>query len=224
MFWYAGVRAHRTEESQRAHANRHEPLQSPPGPEAAFEYLWTRGDTPLKEVPGFVEFRLLCGPQREGEALYASHTRSSDHLASEGWAGSEVLLVAHRNAGNSEKASAPLCRGHPDSGFDAVHAVRYSSSPLLGRCARGGGKTRPNTDVPDRRRGLRRRGADAGGLGCTTWRQAPHRRCFVGQKPAGDVHHVGAAPSASRPSDVEGYPSPISTTILPRPVPSLIAR
>ena len=44
------------------------------GSEEAFEQLWTSRDTHLKDVPGFVEFHLLRGPQRADHVLYSSHT------------------------------------------------------------------------------------------------------------------------------------------------------
>ena len=40
----------------------------------AFEALWLRRDSHLKEVPGFLSFHLMRGPEREAYVLYASHT------------------------------------------------------------------------------------------------------------------------------------------------------
>ena len=45
------------------------------GSEDAFENVWLSRDSHLDTVPGFVEFRLLKGPQAEDHTLYASHTR-----------------------------------------------------------------------------------------------------------------------------------------------------
>ena len=41
-------------------------------PEGAseFERVWTTRDTHLREVPGFVEFHLLRGPERDDHVLY----------------------------------------------------------------------------------------------------------------------------------------------------------
>src|ERR1700757_2816098 len=44
------------------------------GSEAAFEQVWMSRDSHLEEVPGFVEFHLLKGPEAEDHTLYASHT------------------------------------------------------------------------------------------------------------------------------------------------------
>ncbi len=84
------------------------------GSEAAFEHVWTSRDTHLKEVPGFVEFHLLRGPQRADHVLYSSHTIWSDHAAFEGWTKSEAFRAAHRNAGNIGNGNAPLYLGHPE--------------------------------------------------------------------------------------------------------------
>ena len=39
-----------------------------------FETVWKSRDSHLKEVPGFVAFHLLKGPEAEDHVLYASHT------------------------------------------------------------------------------------------------------------------------------------------------------
>ena len=44
------------------------------GAEADFEEVWTRRDTQLRDVPGFLSFHLLRGPEREVHTLYSSHT------------------------------------------------------------------------------------------------------------------------------------------------------
>jgi heme-degrading monooxygenase HmoA len=92
------------------------------GSEAAFEHLWTSRDTHLKEVPGFVEFHLLKGPQKEDHVLYSSHTIWASHAAFEGWTKSEAFRAAHRNAGNEKRA---LYLGHPEfEGFEVVQTVK----------------------------------------------------------------------------------------------------
>ena len=40
-----------------------------PDATAAFEEVWTSRDTYLRDVPGFVEFHLLRGPEREDHVL-----------------------------------------------------------------------------------------------------------------------------------------------------------
>ena len=90
------------------------------GSEAEFERVWTTRDTHLQEVEGFVEFRLLRGPERDDHVLYASHTvwRSRDDF--EAWTRSEAFRLAHRNAGGNR----PLYLGHPEfEGFEVVQTV-----------------------------------------------------------------------------------------------------
>ncbi|MEP3116005.1 antibiotic biosynthesis monooxygenase [Nisaea sp.] len=42
--------------------------------EEDFETVWKTRDSQLDQVPGFVEFHLLKGPEAEDHTLYASHT------------------------------------------------------------------------------------------------------------------------------------------------------
>jgi heme-degrading monooxygenase HmoA len=92
------------------------------GAETAFEELWTSRDSHLKEVPGFVEFHLLKGPQKEDHVLYSSHTIWADHAAFESWTKSEAFRAAHRNAGNETRS---LYLGHPEfEGFEVVQTVK----------------------------------------------------------------------------------------------------
>ena len=44
------------------------------GFEAGFEKVWRERDTYLSEVPGFVDFHLLKGPEGDDHVLYASHS------------------------------------------------------------------------------------------------------------------------------------------------------
>ena len=96
------------------------------GSEAAFEHLWTSRDSHLKDEPGFVEFHLLRGPQREDHVLYSSHTVWADQAAFEGWTKSEAFRAAHRNAGNARNGhAAPVYLAHPEfEGFDVIQTVK----------------------------------------------------------------------------------------------------
>jgi len=44
------------------------------GAEADFEQVWLNRDSHLKDLPGFVAFHLLKGPERDDHVLYASHS------------------------------------------------------------------------------------------------------------------------------------------------------
>jgi heme-degrading monooxygenase HmoA len=95
------------------------------GSEAAFENVWTSRDTYLADVPGFVEFHLLRGPQREDHVLYSSHTIWADHAAFDAWTKSEAFRAAHRNAGELRQGQAPMYLGHPEfEGFEVVQTVK----------------------------------------------------------------------------------------------------
>jgi heme-degrading monooxygenase HmoA len=88
-----------------------------PGEEAAFEKVWRSRDTHLADVPGFREFHLLRGPEREDHTLYSSHTLWESRAAFEAWTQSEAFRAAHRNAGDNR----PLYLGHPEfEGFEIV--------------------------------------------------------------------------------------------------------
>lgn len=70
-----------------------------PGQEAAFEAVWTGRDSHLPQVPGFVAFHLMKGPEQDGHRLYASHTMWESEAAFRDWTTSEAFRAAHRGAG-----------------------------------------------------------------------------------------------------------------------------
>ncbi|HXW70210.1 MAG TPA: antibiotic biosynthesis monooxygenase [Methylocella sp.] len=91
------------------------------GSEAAFEQVWSSRDSQLENVPGFVEFHLLRGPEAVDHTLYASHTTWQDRAAFEAWTKSEAFRTAHQSAG----ANKPLYLGRPlFAGFEARQTVR----------------------------------------------------------------------------------------------------
>lgn len=71
------------------------------GQEARFEQVWTGRDSQLPQVPGFVSFHLLKGPQKDGYCLYASHTFWVSEAAFSAWTRSEAFRSAHRGAGGT---------------------------------------------------------------------------------------------------------------------------
>jgi len=90
------------------------------GAEADFQTVWTSRDTHLRDVPGFVTFHLLRGPEHEDHTLFASHTIWASRAAFEAWTTSEAFRLAHRNAGGNK----PLYLGHPEfEGFDVVQEI-----------------------------------------------------------------------------------------------------
>jgi len=82
------------------------------GQEQAFEQRWLERDSYLDQLPGFVEFHLLRGPERDDHTLYSSFTA---------WTQSEQFRAAHRNAGENKA----LHLGHPEfEGFEAVQTLK----------------------------------------------------------------------------------------------------
>lgn len=91
-----------------------------PGSEAAFEAVWTARDSHLPEVPGFIAFHLLKGPERDGYRLYASHTAWTDEASFTAWTKSDAFRAAHRGAG----AHADIYLGPPElEVFESVQAI-----------------------------------------------------------------------------------------------------
>ena len=88
--------------------------------EAEFEAVWLGRDSHLDGVPGFVEFHLLKGPDREDHVLYASHTIWRSYADFEAWTRSDAFRAAHRDAGGNK----PLYLGHPAfEGFEVIQTV-----------------------------------------------------------------------------------------------------
>jgi len=91
-----------------------------PAARADFETVWTTRDSFLHEVPGFIAFHLLRGPEREDHVLYASHTLWRSRADFEAWTRSEQFRRAHANAGGNK----PLYLGHPEfEGFEVIQTV-----------------------------------------------------------------------------------------------------
>lgn len=93
------------------------------GSEAAFEHLWQSRDSYLTEMPGFIEFHLLKGPEADDHTLYSSHTVWASKEAFEGWTKSEQFRKTHERASNTGSA-APLYLGHPKfEGFEVKQTL-----------------------------------------------------------------------------------------------------
>ena len=85
-----------------------------------FEQMWTSRDSYLKEVPGFMTFHLLKGPEKEDHILYSSFTLWASKEAFEGWTRSEQFRKAHAGAGQSK----PTTVGHPNfEGFEVLQTI-----------------------------------------------------------------------------------------------------
>ena len=90
------------------------------GREGDFEELWLNRDSHLKGVPGFVEFSLLKGPEREDHRLYSSHSIWASQKAFEGWTKSDAFKKAHQGA----KPSPFMYIGSPKfEGFEVLQKL-----------------------------------------------------------------------------------------------------
>ena len=90
------------------------------GAEADFEQVWLSRETHLEDMPGFMGFHLLRGPEREDHTLYASHTLWQSQAAFEAWTRSEAFRKAHAGAGGNK----PLYLGHPEfEGFTTLQHI-----------------------------------------------------------------------------------------------------
>ncbi len=90
------------------------------GAERDFEQVWLTRETHLEDVPGFIEFHLLKGPERDDHVLYASHSLWRSQAAFEAWTRSEAFRKAHASAGGNK----PLYLGHPEfEGFTVLQEV-----------------------------------------------------------------------------------------------------
>ena len=97
------------------------------GSEQAFETLWATHESYLGELPGFIEFHLLRGPEAEDHTLYSTHTTWADKAAFENWTKSEQFRKAHARADNATGGS--LYLGHPKfEGFEVIQSERKSSA------------------------------------------------------------------------------------------------
>ena len=89
------------------------------GKESAFETIWSSRKTRLNELPGYISFHLLKGPERDDHVLYSSHTMWESRSNFEAWTRSEQFRDSHRNAGETRSEGVYL--GHPEfEGFEAV--------------------------------------------------------------------------------------------------------
>ncbi len=95
------------------------------GCEGEFERIWAERETHLGAVPGFIEFRLLRGPETEDHTLYASHTCWQSQGQFEDWTKSDAFRQAHANAAKTGEGRQNLYLGPPRfEGFEAIQVVK----------------------------------------------------------------------------------------------------
>jgi heme-degrading monooxygenase HmoA len=87
------------------------------GSEDAFEQAWIARESYLDQLPGFVEFHLLRGPEYDDHTLFSSHTVWQSKAAFENWTQSDQFRKSHSRATNSTTGT--LYVGHPQfEGFE----------------------------------------------------------------------------------------------------------
>ncbi|BBF92881.1 antibiotic biosynthesis monooxygenase family protein [Blastochloris tepida] len=92
------------------------------GQEDAFERIWLGRDSRLPELPGFVAFHLLKGPEAADHTLYASHTVWATKADFEHWTTSEQFRSAHSGAGGGSASGIYL--EHPTfEGFEVRQTI-----------------------------------------------------------------------------------------------------
>lgn len=92
------------------------------GSEDAFENAWIARESYLDQLPGFVEFHLLRGPERDEYTLFSSHTVWASKQAFDAWTQSDQFRKSHARAGNSTTGT--LYVGHPEfEGFDVRQTI-----------------------------------------------------------------------------------------------------
>ena len=93
----------------------------------AFEALWLGRESHLEKNPGFIEFHMLRGPEREDHQLYSSHTIWASRDAFETWTRSEHFRAAHRDAGENRNRRMTL--SHPE--FEGFEVIQTLDNPSL---------------------------------------------------------------------------------------------
>ncbi len=83
-----------------------------------FEQVWFSRDSYLHEMPGFIAFHLLKGPEKEDHHLYSSHTVWASYADFEAWTKSDAFRKTHDRAGNNK----PMTLGHPE--FEGFHVIQ----------------------------------------------------------------------------------------------------
>ncbi|NEV61390.1 antibiotic biosynthesis monooxygenase family protein [Thiorhodococcus minor] len=73
------------------------------GKEDAFVEVWRSRESHLEEVPGFVRFHLLKGPESADHTLFSSFSEWESEEAFVAWTHSEAFRAAHANAGKETR-------------------------------------------------------------------------------------------------------------------------
>lgn len=91
---------------------------------ADFEQMWLSRESRLHEFPGFVEFHMLKGPEKDGQILYASHAVWENEKDFSAWTKSPAFREAHMRAGKNRR----LHEGAPE--FEGFHTIQHIAPAL----------------------------------------------------------------------------------------------
>lgn len=95
-----------------------------------FEELWLGRDSELPSMQGFVEFRMLKGPEAEDHILYSSHTFWEKEEDFSAWTKSDAFRKAHSQKRSG--SAAPMTLGHPQfEGFKTIQTIDKSGNTSL---------------------------------------------------------------------------------------------
>ncbi|WP_380220417.1 antibiotic biosynthesis monooxygenase family protein [Insolitispirillum peregrinum] len=86
-----------------------------------FEAIWDKRESNLPEVPGFIEFHLVRGPEYEDHILYATHVLWDSRASFEAWTQSEAFRRSHAGA----RSSRDIYVGPPQfEGFEVLRVEK----------------------------------------------------------------------------------------------------
>jgi len=94
-----------------------------------FEAMWLGRDSSLPDMEGFIEFRLLKGPELDDHILYSSHTFWDNEETFTAWTKSDAFRKAHARP-KSGKAE-PMTLGHPRfEGFTSLQTINKAGEKV----------------------------------------------------------------------------------------------
>jgi heme-degrading monooxygenase HmoA len=99
------------------------------GSEHDFEQVWFNRKSTLSQMPGFVVFHLVKGPERDDHVLYASHTVWRSRADFEAWTKSEQFRTAHQKAGGKPRFT--LIDNPEFEGFTVLQEVTPDGARLV---------------------------------------------------------------------------------------------
>lgn len=87
-----------------------------------FEQIWLNRDTNLPQMTGFIEFRMLRGPEHDDYILYSSHTLWKSEADFAAWTSSDAFQRSHQSTSTAPADRATM--GHPQfEGFEVIQQL-----------------------------------------------------------------------------------------------------